>query len=81
MSRVIKSVEVINQSEEGPDHYCIGGSVEFNGPEIADIVEDNGTFFIFDKEDKLLAEIRNCPVVVTYEEEENHANHIQRTNP
>lgn len=62
MARLIKSVEVVNQHPDGPNFYYVGGG------NIADIVEDNGTFFIFDKEDKLLVEIRNCPVVVTYRE-------------
>ncbi|MED4124051.1 hypothetical protein P4641_08685 [Halalkalibacterium halodurans] len=70
MERVIKSVEVIMQHVDDPDHYCVGGSIGYDGQVIDDIVEQNGIFYFYDSNETLLLEIRHCPVIVAYREEE-----------
>ena len=69
MGKRIRSVEVIHSHEDGPDVYGLGNEITFDGPVVDDIIEDNGVFSFFDKEDKLLMEIRHCPVVVDYQYE------------
>lgn len=61
----IYSVEVIHGHEDGPDYYRVGGKLWDR--KIADIIEVNNNFLFYDEEDNLIMEIRNCPVVVTYE--------------
>jgi phosphopentomutase len=65
--RVIESVEVINQHPDGPDVYKNGGNLYRVG-KIADIIENEGVFQLFNEADELVMEIRNCPVVVRYKE-------------
>ena len=67
MAKVIKSVEVVHGHEDGPDLYRVGNRISIDSPEVDDIIEINGAFFFFDKEDNLLMEVRNCPVVVKYQ--------------
>lgn len=66
MEQFIQAVEVINQHEDGPERFEVSTEVSFDGPVIADIIEINGAFFLFDKDDNRLMEIRNCPIIVFY---------------
>lgn len=66
MEQFIKAVEIITQQEEGPERFEVGTEVSFDGPKIADIIEINGAFFLFDSDDNRLMEIRNCPIIVFY---------------
>ncbi|ARK32171.1 hypothetical protein [Halalkalibacter krulwichiae] len=67
MEKVIKSVGVIGSNIDQRPNYDVGEGIYYGGPVIAYIVEEDSTFFFFDKEDNLLMEIRNCPVVVRYQ--------------
>jgi hypothetical protein len=69
MAKRIRSVEVIHGHEDGPNVYGLGNAITFDGPVVDDIIEVNGVFFFYDKEDNLLMEIRHCPVVVDYQME------------
>jgi hypothetical protein len=66
MSRVIESVEVIDRHPEGSEHYKLGGVCSPFGERIADIIELNGVYYFYNKDNELLMEVKNCPVIVKY---------------
>lgn len=68
-TRVIKAVQIIHQHPEGPDYYEVG--LNYRYKKITDIVENGGTIWIFDENDEIIIEIRNCPVVIYYTDAEN----------
>ncbi|MDY7222107.1 hypothetical protein [Halalkalibacterium halodurans] len=69
MQRTIQSVSVISQDPEGTHFYGIGTTTMLDGPQIEDIIERNGIFYFYDADDRLLLEIRHCPVIVAFREE------------
>lgn len=67
-NRVIESVEVIHQHLSGPDIFKMGGFVK--GVKIADITEFEGIYQFWDEKDEIIMEVRNCPVVVKYKDDD-----------
>lgn len=63
MAKIIQSVEVHSNDSEGSYYFKVG---TFGGRTISDIIEVNNTFQIYDSEDEIVAEIRNCPVIINY---------------
>lgn len=70
-NRVIESVIVIHQYSGGPEYLEVGR--ELNGKKIADIIlnDERNTIWVFDEDEEVMVEIRNCPVVVYYKDAEN----------
>ena len=66
MGRTIKSVEVVAEATE-PFNYSFEVGKEFAGHEIDDIIEHDGVFKLFDRNDEFIAEINLPVVVVKYE--------------
>lgn len=66
MERTIKSVEVVAQAIE-PFNYSFEVGKKFGGQEIVDIIEHEGVFKLFNRNDEFITNI-NLPVVcVKYE--------------
>lgn len=70
-ARVIELVEVISQDPEGATYFMVGRKTR--GKMVSDIIQDkeNNTFWIFDENEEIMAEIRNCPVMIHYKDAEN----------
>ncbi|MBT2718799.1 hypothetical protein [Bacillus sp. ISL-57] len=66
MERKIKSFEVVAEATK-PFIYSFEVGKEFGGEVVADIIEHDGVFKLFNRNDELISEI-NLPVVsVNYE--------------
>lgn len=64
--KVIKSFELIAEATN-PFIYKIEVSKEFGGEVVADIIEHNGVFKLFNRHDELITELFLPVVVIEYE--------------
>ncbi|MGG3943399.1 hypothetical protein ABEV54_18390 [Peribacillus psychrosaccharolyticus] len=66
MEQIIAALEVVAKGFNAP--FVVG---EVAGKEvIGDIIEKDGIYKVFNQQDELIYEIKDCPVIITYQKSE-----------